>query len=335
MPKFGPYLKDIEKNINSKIVELGIIPSYKFDPEKYKERFYTVLCLDKKSKKKVIFKMRTENYSETRDFFRKEIRINQLFASARKNKKNLSVPRFLDGNWKSAPEWMLYDYIEGETAGDFYNGFGRKALAKFSVVNFISAIEAAHKLSFLAKKKNLIKLDKKGYGWYKQEFNKYSARLKPFFSEKEIEKAGEILDSHRKLLDEKCEIITHGDLHPGNIVITPQNQIAILDWFYVHLNNIAFDLAYVYLDIIDKKTRKKLLDEFTNKLVKNKEEFSALFRSSTLKIAPQKINVLFDSFQSKKETENEYRKHLTASGFKKLEYNLKDFEKALYNINFN
>lgn len=329
MPKYGPYLKNIEKNINKKIAELELIPSYKFDPERFKERFYTALCLNKKTGKKVIFKMRIEDYPQTRDFFRKEIRINQLFANLYKGKKDLSVPRFLKGDWKKTPEWMLYDYIEGETAGDFYNGFGKRALAKFSAADFVNALGSAHKLSFLAKKKNIIKLEKKGYRWHKQEFNKYKARLNPFFSEKEIEKADEILDSNRKLLDEKCEIITHGDLHPGNIIITPRNKIALLDWFYVHLNNIAYDLAYVYLDIIDKKARKKLLSEFIKRLVKDKEEFSALFQASILKIATQKINVLFDSFQSKKETKIEYRRHLTASGFRKLEYNINDFKNAL------
>ena len=184
----------------------------------------------------------------------------------------------------------------------------------------------------MIKKKNLIKLDKKGYKWYKKEFEKFNVRLKPFFSRKEIDRAGRILDSHKKMLDEKCNIITHGDLHPGNIIITSQNQIAILDWFYVHLNNMAYDLAYIYLDILNRKTRKKPFDEFSSRLVKNKDEFYILFQLSVLKIAPQKINVLFDSFQSKKETESEYRKHLTASGFRKMKYNLDDFKNALYRL---
>ncbi len=295
MPKFGPHLKDIDKGIKNRIAKLGLVPAYKFDPKKHHERFYTVVCVDKNNKK-VIFKMRTENYPETRNFFRKEIRINQLFADCYKDRKDLSAPKYIDGNYKTAPEWMIYDYIEGKPMGDFYSGFNKKMISKFSVGSFINSMKMVHSMSSVIGSGNLIKLEKKGYEYYKKELDMYSGRLKPFFLEKEVKKAREVLNSYRDLLDESCVIITHGDLHAGNIIITDKKQIAVIDWFYVHLNNIAFDVAFLYMErLYGDKLRKEILINFIKEFVENKEIFSILFRLAILRIAPQKINVLFDS----------------------------------------
>jgi len=336
MPKFGPNFKNIDKKVKDRIKKLNIVPKFVFDSRKSHERFYTVPCYVKNNKrKKVVFKMRIENYYETRNFFRKEIKINKLFTRCYNKEKNLFVPKYIDGNCKQSPEWMIYDYIEGKTAGDYYNGFYKETLSKFPIKNFIKGVKTTHTMSSLINNKNLINLEKKGYIYYRKEYDIYKDRLKPFFSKKEIDKAKDIFISYKHLLDKKCAIVTHGDLHPGNIIITHNNQIAIIDWFYVHLNNMAFDIAFLYMEMWqNKKVRNKILNDFAKVFSKNEPEFSELFRLSVLRIAPQKINVLYDSIKNKQDNKPSYYKNLSKNGIKKLECLLKNFETALYGINF-
>ena len=338
MPKFGPYIKNIDKKIESKIANLGLVPDYKFDFEKNIGRFYTTPCKTKEDKK-VIFKMRVEDYPETKDFFEKEIKVNQLFASFRGSEKDLPVPKFLDGDYKSTPEWIMYDFIDGSVAGNFYDGIYAKNIGNFPVDSFIGVIEKIHKMSILlASGQNLITLEKRGHDAYLRDFNMYGARMKPFFKEREIDKVKGIFNSYENLLNRKTNTVTHGDLHPGNIILMKKGGVAVIDWFYVHLNNIAFDFAFLFTETDNERFRKKLLEKFVKKFVKDKskdkKEFYSLFRLSILRIVPQKINILFDSFKNKEETMRSYRNNLSDIAFKKMNRNLKDFKDALYEINF-
>lgn len=97
MPKYGPHLPGIEKKVHSKLAELGLTPNYIFDTETHQERFYTEPCRDKRGGK-VIFKMRAEDYLETKESFCREIQVNQLFVDFYKRSRKLSVPKFIDGD---------------------------------------------------------------------------------------------------------------------------------------------------------------------------------------------------------------------------------------------
>ncbi|MDD3190627.1 MAG: phosphotransferase [Candidatus Pacebacteria bacterium] len=333
MPKYGPHLKGIEKKVHNKITELGLVPKYIFDAKKHQERFYTAPCKNKKGEK-VIFKMRTEDYKETKEFFRREIRINQLFTKSSKKTGNLSVPKFIKGDAEHVPEWMVYEFIEGYESGDFYNGFEIRNIKKFSIDSFIDAMKSVHKMPIFRENGAGLKLTKETYKDFKKAYQKNKERLLPFFSEKEIGKAGEVLESYKGVIDKESDTLTHGDFHPGNLIITPQKEVAIIDWYFVHLNNAAFDIAFLYLEITDKKFRDKLLHKFVEELVENKEEFMTLFRLDILRLAPQKINVLYDALYTKDAKREDYYSKLTPKGIAKLETNIAAFEKALYGVNF-
>ncbi len=331
MPKYGLHLKDIEKKVHKKISELELTPKYVFDAKKHQERFYTAPCRDNKNNK-VVFKMRTEDFQKTKEDFRREIKINKLFTEYSNRAGKLSVPKFIDGDSEHIPEWMIYEFIEGYESGDFYNGLEKNNIKKFSVESLISGVKNMQKISAFAQGE--IKLKAWKHKDFLEAYEKYAGTLKPFFTEKEIGKAAEVLNANKKILDASSRFIAHGDFHPGNLIITPQKEIAIIDWYYVHLNNIAFDISFLYLEITDKKFQKKILERFVNESASDKEEFFRLFRLNILCLAPQKINVLRDALYTLEPEKKDYYAKLTSKGIAKLETNLEAFDKALYGINF-
>ena len=326
MPKYGPHLPGIEKKVHDKISELKLVPKYIFDAKKHQERFYTASCRDKKGDK-VIFKMRTEDYWETKESFRREIEINRLFLQFYKRSRKLSVPKFIDGDSEHAPEWMVYEFIEGREAGDFYNGLLKNNIKNFPLESLIAGMKNMQKMSAFAAGE--IKLRAQKYEDFKKAYEASGDALAPFFDKAQIAQGAEILRTHGELLDAKSVAITHGDFHPGNLIITPGGKIAVIDWYCVHLNNMAFDIAFLYLEIADKKFRKKVLEKFMAEIVSDEAEFWQLFRLDILRLVPQKINVLRDALYAAEPEREDYYGKLTPQGIAKLETNLEAWRQAL------
>lgn len=331
MPKYGPHLKDIEEKVHGKVAELGLKPGFVFDAKKHQERFYTTVCKDKTGNK-VVFKMRTEDFEETKEYFCREIKINQLFTKCYSQSGNLSVPKFIEGDADHAPEWMVYEFIEGYETGDFYNGFEKTNIKNFSVESFLQGIKNMHEMSAFAD--GDIKLKTEEYVDVCKAYEDYRERLRPFFTDDEIQKAADIIESGKNVLDGKNKVIAHGDFHPGNVIITKKKGIAIIDWYCVHLNNPAFDIAFFCLEITDDKFRKEILEKYVKELVEDEVLFWQLFRLNVLRLAPYKVNVLCDALYTINPTKEDYYAKLTRKGIDKLETNLHFFEKALSGINF-
>lgn len=326
MPKYGPHLEAIREKINDRLDQLNLRPGFLFDPRKNNERFYTAPCKDKNGGK-VIFKMRTEDYKETKEYFRREIKINRLFTECYGKNAAMSVPRFMEGDSENIPEWMVYEFIKGCECGDFYNGLEKDSMLRFPLESFICGMKNMHEMSAFAQGK--IGLGREGYKEFKDAFERYGGRLKPFFSEKDMENAEKILDVSREILDRGSVIITHGDFHPGNVIITDKKEIAIIDWYYVHLNNLAYDIAFFFLEIADDEFGKKMLEKFVDEMVKDEKMFWRLFRADVLCIIPWKVNVLCDALYTFDPAKEDYYRKLTPKGIAKLEKNLDVFEKAL------
>lgn len=332
MPKYGPHLPDIEKKVRSRLAALALKPKYVFDADKHQERFYTAPCRDAAGGK-VVFKMRTEDFVETKEYFRREIEINRMFAKRYKKRGKLSVPRFIEGDSKHVPEWMVYEFIEGYESGDFYNGLLKNNIKSFPLPSLMAAMKNIRSAADFAKGEVKLKAEK--HKDFIAAFEKDRARLETFFTEQEIVRAEEILRGGKKILDAKNDTITHGDFHPGNLIITPAKEIAIIDWYYVHLNNFAFDIAFLYLEIANKKFRKKVLESFVDSLAKkDRADFWILFRLDILRLVPHKISVLCDALYKHDPVRQDYYDILTEKGVAKLEANLDAFKKALEGSDF-
>jgi hypothetical protein len=330
MPKYGPHLPHIQTHVHDKLRELKLTPSYVFDSAKHQERFYTAPCRTPDNKK-VVFKMRTEDFQETQEYFRREIRINELFTRFYKESRVLTVPLYLDGDAKHVPEWMAYEFIVGNEAGDFYNGFEQRSASRLSVPDLVAGMRNMHAMSAFAKGE--IALEREGYAEHVRSYMQYAPRLRPFFTAEEIEAGRRLLEEGQALLDAQCELIVHGDFHPGNIILKEDGGVAFIDWYDVHLNNCAYDLAYLLLEIPDPSLRAELIECFEEG-EKDKDNFRRLLRLDILRLAPRKIGVLGDALFKNEPTKEDYRKGLTEKGLAKLEINLDFFRRALEDKQF-
>lgn len=331
MPKYGPHLAGIEKKVHARLAELGFTPRYIFDARKHQERFYTAPCRDAAGRE-VVFKMRTEDFAETRIYFRREIEINRLFARHAGPEEKMSVPRFLDGDSRHAPEWMVYAFIAGQEAGDFYNGLTLSRRERFPLPALLDAFGQMHRMSAFAPGEATLKRETGAD--YLRAFAGHAFCLEPFFAPGEIAAAREILAAGVPRLDAAPAVITHGDFHPGNLLLTPAGGVAILDWYNVMLNNLAFDPAFFILELTEPKLRTRLLEAFAGQMAPARAEFEELFRLDVLRLAPQKINVLYDALYTEHPTAADYRAKLTAAGRRKLQLQLEFFRRALRGESF-
>jgi aminoglycoside phosphotransferase len=324
MPKYGPHLPDIQARVQERLSALSLVPSYAFDPRKHRERFYTAPCRAA-SGKKVIFKMRTEDYAPTQQFFRREIRINELFTRFYEKSRVLTVPRFLDGDAESAPEWMVYEFIPGHEAGDFYNGLAPESAAHLDVAALVEGMRNMQAMSELARGE--IALERETGAQFLAAYEAESACLAPFFSEQEIRAGQELLAEGRVLLDEAEVVVVHGDFHPGNIILKDGGGLAFIDWYDVGLSNAVYDLAYLLLEIPEEKLRRDILARFGTG--RPAEEFYRLLRLDLLRLVPRKVGVLGDALFKSAPSRADYEAGLTAKGRNKLELNLEYFRTTL------
>lgn len=92
--------------------------------------------------------------------------------------------------------------------------------------------------------------------------------------------------NNQKLLKNENRYFTHGDLQIGNI-IAYKNIVKIIDLESAHINNFAFDIAFLTTRMWqNKKERALLIKKFYALLPQNKKEiFKTLFRIDTAYIA--------------------------------------------------
>lgn len=326
MPKYGPHLPDIKKKVRDKLAELDLTPAYVFDPGRHQERFYTVRCQDKENRR-VVFKIRTEDFAQTKEAFRREIRINRLFTEFYQRGRTLAVPRFITGESESVPEWMVYEFIPGKEAGDFYNGILPENFGKISLPSLIAGMKSMRGMSVFAEGR--VRLETHGFEKFKQSYGKYGPVLRPFMSDAALAVGARILESGAGLLDKESGVIAHGDFHPGNLVIAPEGKIAIIDWYYVQRSNAAFDIAFLYLEITDEDFRRELMERYVAEAAEDGKKFYELFRLDILRIVPQKVSILRDAIYAAAPEKSDYYEKLTSQGIAKLEKNLEAFERAL------
>ena len=205
--------------------------------------------------------------------------------------KNRFFPKLISvGKYKNL-DWFLEKKEKGIFGGEMEKDFRIKK-------EFLKRLkpEKFAKIIFLYQKiKPEISLYLHGGWWFERDFEYHqrnflekfinSSLNKNLISRKEINLAQEVITGNKKFLDSSAKFLCHGDLYPNNLILNEKGNVIILDWGLSTFNNFAFDVAFIYLMAQTiPQWQKKFLKHFLN-LIKDREEFKALFRIDTISLA--------------------------------------------------
>ncbi len=309
---------DARRKIKKTLKTLGLkVVDKNFTIEKAiknENRFFSPLCLNKKGQKR-FFKARLQDTGEVLRTLKKEIKFYRSVAPLiTSTQPAVHIPKIIrHQTGKNGYAWLLREYFEGEPAGlmDMDFGIKKNFLKKISPKDFAQKLIAYQKITPRIKKK--IKLSRHGYYWYKSDyyFYKNTETLRQFIP-RELKAVGKIFAKNKKFLDKEAKVLAHGDLYPNNILLLSPNHFAIIDWELIHLNNPAFDVAFIWLTAFrDSRWRKSFLQAILN-LTANQKKFKKLFRLVCLSLSLRFIRpcrIAATTF------ENGYKQKMAGNGY--------------------
>ncbi|PAT01895.1 hypothetical protein CI105_03290 [Candidatus Izimaplasma bacterium ZiA1] len=216
---------------------------------------------------------------------------------------NMSQPfefgTFLGGKYS----YILLSYIKGIQA--------EKSLLKYDVITQYSLGEKA---GIMLKKIHQIKPDKE-LDFKEQYTKKINSRINQFRScgikNEKIEEMISYVLSNLKLLDNRPVCLHHGDYHVGNMVITDEENIGIIDFNRMKYGDPLYEFNRLYFSFrISKVFTKGLLDGYfggilpqnineyikfyTSSVVIANITWSMMFGSDDVEFAINSINELYD-----------------------------------------
>jgi hypothetical protein len=331
-------LKNLKENIPLLFKKLNLPFSKKLaekleDRLKAKERFFTVVAENKG--KKVILKIRLQDSIYVADDLTRE---TKLYGFLRQNISGhkILIPQIISSGKFRNLQWYLREYQEGALAGfmDEDHGYKKEFLKNISPQKVSVAVTAYQSIPLGILEK--IKFRRQGGWWYKFDFDFYqktflkkivSSKLsKNLLAEKDVELINEIFEKNTNFLDNEAKYLSHGDLYPNNILMIYSKNISLLDWGISHLNNQAFDPAFIYLNAWrDEKWRNNFLN-FHLKRQKNKEKFLKFFQLSLISLTVRFAGHCWRFLENRSVGKNEKKKI-----FSIFENHLKILKTSLYN----
>lgn len=335
------FLAGAERNILSFLKKTKLTPTEKenifLKAKKEIRRFVHSVCLSEKGEK-FFLKARIMKRREVLKQLKHEISVYKSLNKVSKNQKlNFLFPSILKSGKFRNIDWYLRNYREGKLAGEMMKDFGfrKNFLKNFPPKKMAEALISLQKIpaEILG-----LKLYKHGGWWYLQDFNYYKQTSLKFFlaspfnqnllTKKEIKFAENILRNNKNFLDEKASFLTHGDLYPNNILLTPDREIVLLDWELMHLNNPSFDICFVWLL---SKNDKKWQKDFFNLTVKNKgEEFEKLFRISLISLSIRFADAYWQGLKKRRHQGYPLSSLVKSPVFSYLKFSIKIFKSALF-----
>ena len=247
---------------------------------KNKKRFFMPACVDKKGKK-FFLKTRFQNTEELLKALKKEIKFNKKITPIISSiEPHFITPEVIkSGQDKQGYIWFYRKYREGEFAGfmDIDSGITKDFLSKYSAREFALRLFSLQKKT--SKIKKTIELHRHNSHWYKADFDYYyHTKILQKLIPKELKKIKLLLKKNKTLLNKNANYLTHGDFYPNNFLLSNDNQLVVIDWELVHLNNQAFDFCFIWMNAFrNSKWQQEFFKTYFQK-VKNKTIFKKLFR---------------------------------------------------------
>lgn len=266
----------ISQKIEEVLKKLGLRP--KESPEKFIERTkkrkhrYSSLCQDKKGKN-LIFYARLHDSIFEKKKMENEAKIAQVL---KKKKISKIFPKYFESKIEKDFEWIMREYfIESPLESQKEIEKLKRKLKDWEIKEIAKAVFSIQKIN-LRYFTFLKRFDVKKYLKLEEEILK-----EKIVSEKEKLKI--LLKGNEKILRNENHYLCHGDLQIGNILLFDKN-LKIIDWELAHINNFAFDIAFLFSRLWkEKETRRKILNSFLFLLPRKKFEiFKVLFRIDCL-----------------------------------------------------
>jgi len=294
MPKFGPFLPNIKKSIYDVLERNELAPDFYFDSDDFykkleTQRFFIMPVIDANNDK-FIFKARIEDHLSTRIIFDREIKFPRFI-------KKLNIPFLNVPDVKKVEyhpiEWYIYPYIETDASGDV-SGIFEKHLDHFPIQNIVMAISALqNNTKNITSREGFIEIPRRSGEEFMELFDEFKHSLENLANPKEIARTLEKLSENKDILDNFSNVLSHGDLHPGNIILDEKKSppsVTLIDWAGVQMNNRAFDIAFLWSTLSrTPKIQNELFQEF-RKTVSDSENFDKLFDLNLIIIIPQIID---------------------------------------------
>lgn len=241
------------------------------------KRFYSTPC--KMGKEMVFFKILIVNETGPIEAIQREIVVRKFLNSYKKEIPTTQLIAFDDKNF---PYWYISNYINGKLLGNFYRlhfenlKYIKKIVGILSLIHQIPESELAN----ISRIKNAFFWER-GWDGYLKMIKNYprgiARNILKKIARKSIEK---FFIQSKKLFDSTQKMLSHGDFTLANFVVKGE-KLFIVDWEQAHIDNFAYDLAHLWIQMWRYPIwKKKMLEEFILHLEKEKiEEFKEIFRA--------------------------------------------------------
>lgn len=208
---------------------------------KRKKSIYSFLTYHPESNKKYILKICVDKKKEA--FFKKEIDITRFLSKKQSQNRYLKTVNFYKGGY-SPFYWFSYTYQPGMELDGW---FCFKKINKKMLIEILKALKELNNLTNylpLSLKKNLFRFTFKNC---LKEIDAFSKIKINYFKSLDFNQLKKYIYQNKKEFRKKKLVLSHGDLHPGNLILSPSNKIFILDWSNAQLNFSFYDLSYLWL----------------------------------------------------------------------------------------
>ena len=268
-------------NINKKIEKL--LKKLRFQPEVSPRAFlkktkggkhrYNSVCFNSKGKK-LIFYARLHNNPDAKRKMMTEV----LLAKNTEMLNKLSYfPKYYQSKIAKSFEWFSREYIKENPLGN-----NEKLSRKLNDKQAKILAKALWQISQLSP--NLLNhpcLKKSSPNEYLKAKQALKECLNKKIIDKELYKKGNVLfKENKELIKKEHKYICHGDINLGNLIFQ-KNNLKIIDWESMHINNFAFDIGYLFTHLwqAPRSFRKVLMRDYLTYLPKKKtQNFKSLFR---------------------------------------------------------
>lgn len=168
------------------------------------------------------------------------------------------IPKYISHGKHGELRWLTYKYAEGTVLGASH------LTETGTVLNRIAGLTPAiRQLSThqIAKGLELRRHDAKFYRDQLHAILKVQGdHISKYLSTEVIDFIKRLNEKNSHLLDTYCKYLTHGDLHPANIIINGDDT-TLIDWENVHWDNHAYDLVSIWLRLWNFTQRDLLIHE--------------------------------------------------------------------------